>query len=109
MCPASEARSERSLRAFVFSASQEGLCVHYVVYLDEFGHIGPFVSRHHKSYNDSPVFGLAGMLLPVEAVREFAIFFYQLWPPGRTCRDLAGMEMLMGFGLQTWGLQPIPA
>lgn len=78
MCPASEARSERSLRAFVFSASLEGLCVHYVVYLDEFGHIGPFVSRHHKSYNDSPVFGLAGMLLPVEAVREFAIFFYQL-------------------------------
>ena len=52
--------------------------MHYIVYLDEFGHIGPFVSRHHKSYNDSPVFDLAGMILPVEAVREFAIFFYQL-------------------------------
>ncbi|MDO8294701.1 MAG: hypothetical protein Q7T29_17815 [Gallionella sp.] len=33
----------------------------------------------------------------------------KVWPPGRTCRDLAGLEMLMGFGLQTWGLQPIPA
>ena len=52
--------------------------MHYVVYLDEFGHIGPFVSRNHSKYNDSPVFGLAGMLLPAESVREFAIFFYQL-------------------------------
>lgn len=52
--------------------------MHYVVYLDEFGHIGPFVSRNHAKYNDSPVFGLAGMLLPVEAVRDFAVFFYKL-------------------------------
>jgi hypothetical protein len=52
--------------------------VHYVVYLDEFGHIGPFISRSHAKHNDSPVFGLAGMLLPAESVREFAIFFYQL-------------------------------
>lgn len=52
--------------------------MHYAVYLDEFGHIGPFVSRHHEKYNDSPVFGFAGMLLPVEQVREFAIWFYKL-------------------------------
>jgi hypothetical protein len=52
--------------------------VHYAVYLDEFGHIGPYVSSTHPKYNDSPVFGLAGMLLPVEEVREFAIWFYQL-------------------------------
>ncbi len=52
--------------------------MHYVVYLDEFGHIGPFVSRNHDKYKTSPVFGLAGMLLPAEAIREFAIFFYQL-------------------------------
>ena len=58
--------------------------MHYVVYLDEFGHIGPFVSRSHPKYNDSPVFGFAGMLLPAESVREFAIFFYQL-----KCRLLA--------------------
>lgn len=52
--------------------------MHYVVYLDEFGHIGPFVSRTDRKYNDSPVFGLAGMLIPAESVREFAVFFYQL-------------------------------
>lgn len=52
--------------------------MHYLAYLDEFGHIGPFVSRDHPKFNDSPVFGLAGFLLPVEAVREFAIHFYQL-------------------------------
>ncbi len=52
--------------------------VHYNVYLDEFGHIGSFISRYHAKYNDSPVFGLGGMLLPTEAVREFAIFFYKL-------------------------------
>lgn len=51
--------------------------MHYAVYLDEFGHIGPFVSRDHKKYNDSPVFGFAGMVLPVEQVREFAIWFYK--------------------------------
>jgi hypothetical protein len=52
--------------------------MHYAVYLDEFGHIGPYVSNIHRKYNDSPVFGLAGMLLPVEQVREFAIWFYQI-------------------------------
>ena len=28
-----------------------------------------------------------------------------LWPPGRTCRDLAGLEILMGFGRQTQKLR----
>jgi len=44
-------------------------------YLDEFGHIGPFYGREHPSYNTSPVFGLAGILLPEESVRPFATFF----------------------------------
>jgi hypothetical protein len=52
--------------------------MHYVAYLDEFGHIGPYVSRQHSKYNDSPVFGLGGFLIPVEEVREFAIYFYKL-------------------------------
>ncbi|MGN6233964.1 MAG: DUF3800 domain-containing protein [Trinickia sp.] len=52
--------------------------MHYVTYLDEFGHIGPYVSKDHPQYNDSPVFGFAGFVLPVEQVREFAIFFYKL-------------------------------
>src|SRR5262245_36938514 len=50
----------------------------YIAYLDEFGHIGPFVSRTHPKHNASPVFGLGGLLLPVDRVRPFATWFYQL-------------------------------
>lgn len=52
--------------------------MHYIAYLDEFGHIGPYISRDHSRYNTSPVFGLAGLLLPSDQVREFAIYFYKL-------------------------------
>lgn len=45
------------------------------VYLDEFGHIGPFESRTSLKHNESPVFGLAGMMLPERAVRPFASYF----------------------------------
>ena len=34
--------------------------VTYFACLDEFGHIGPYVSRTHPRYRESPVFGLAG-------------------------------------------------
>lgn len=46
-------------------------------YLDEFGHIGPFISRAHPEFNASPVFGLAGILLPEQAIRSFATYFLQ--------------------------------
>ena len=39
--------------------------------LDEFGHVGPYVSRTDPHHNDSPVFGLAGFVLPVGEVRGF--------------------------------------
>lgn len=52
--------------------------MHYFAYLDEFGHIGPYISRAHPKHNTSPVFGLAGIALPVENVREFSTFFFQL-------------------------------
>ena len=48
------------------------------VYLDEFGHIGPFVSRTSPKYNESPVFGLAGIILPDDAIRPFATKFLKL-------------------------------
>jgi len=47
-------------------------------YLDEFGHVGQFVSRTHTRFNDSPVFGVAGILLPEPSVRPFATRFLQL-------------------------------
>lgn len=58
-----------------------GFCVSkimYFVYLDEFGHIGPFVSRTDKKYKESPVFGVAGVILQDTAIRKFATTFLQL-------------------------------
>jgi hypothetical protein len=48
------------------------------VYLDEFGHIGPFMGRTAARYNESPVFGLAGIILPGDAIRPFATKFLKL-------------------------------
>lgn len=50
----------------------------YFAYLDEFGHIGPYIARTHAAHNDSPVFGLGGMILPYNEVRSFSTWFYQL-------------------------------
>ncbi len=52
--------------------------MHYFVYLDEFGHIGQFVSRTHRQYKTSPVFGLGGLALPVHEIRDFSTFFFKL-------------------------------
>ena len=49
----------------------------YVAYLDEFGHIGPYISRTNQRHNDSPVFGLSGFVLPLDEVRGFATWFFQ--------------------------------
>lgn len=49
----------------------------YIAYLDEFGHIGPYIGRDDPKHNDSPVFGLAGLVLPIEEVRSFGTWFYQ--------------------------------
>lgn len=50
----------------------------HFVYLDEFGHIGPYVGRDSRKHNESPVFGVAGLILPDSAVRPFATYFLQL-------------------------------
>lgn len=50
----------------------------YIAYLDEFGHDGPYVSRSDPHYKTSPVFGLAGFLLPVDEARYFSTSFFKL-------------------------------
>ncbi|NUT77214.1 DUF3800 domain-containing protein [Pseudomonas sp. C1C7] len=50
---------------------------HYVAYLDEFGHVGQYVSRNHPKYKTHPAFGFAGLILPSTEIREFAIYFYK--------------------------------
>ena len=49
----------------------------FLVYLDEFGHIGPYLNRTSEKYSESPVFGLAGFMLPADRVRNFATWFFQ--------------------------------
>jgi hypothetical protein len=66
-------RGPRSSRVFVFL----GPAMTFVVYLDEFGHIGPYVSRNDDAYRESPGFGLAGIILPLDQVRSFGTWFYQ--------------------------------
>lgn len=50
---------------------------HLIAYLDEFGHIGPYIARDHEKYQESPVFGLGGFIIPSEKAREFSTWFYQ--------------------------------
>ena len=66
----------------------------YLVYLDEFGHIGPYVSRSDPKHNDSPVFGLAGLILPAAEVRGFGTWFFKR------------KAELLGFELQRSGMHP---
>ena len=49
-----------------------------LVYLDEFGHEGPFISKNHPRFKTSPVFGLGGFWIPTDQVRAFSTWFYKL-------------------------------
>lgn len=46
-----------------------------LAYLDEFGHIGPYISETHPKFKTHPVFGYAGFVMPAENVREFGGYF----------------------------------
>ncbi len=59
------------MRAFAY------LGMIHIAYLDEFGHVVPYVSRGDPRHNDSPVFGFAGFLVPAEEVRAFGTWFFQ--------------------------------
>lgn len=50
----------------------------YIVYLDEFGHIGPYISHDHATHKTHPAFGLGGFVLPANKVRAFSSFFFNL-------------------------------
>jgi hypothetical protein len=79
----------------------------YIVYLDEFGHVGPYISKDHPKHNTHPIFGLGGFVLPASKVRSFSTFFFELKkhlfdrhdiPKARKKARLAGEE----FKLSTW-------
>ena len=76
-CPRAHSGARAKLRCGL--PRFRGKCVTIsFVYLDEFGHIGPYLSRRAAKYNESPVFGLAGIILPDTAIRPFATKFLQL-------------------------------
>ncbi len=50
----------------------------YLVYLDEFGHIGPYLSADDPKHKTHPIFGLGGVVLPYYVVRDFSTYFFQL-------------------------------
>lgn len=49
----------------------------FIAYLDEFGHIGPYLSYDHPQHNTHPAFGLGGIVLPFHRVRDFSTFFFK--------------------------------
>ncbi|CAM5352006.1 DUF3800 domain-containing protein [Leifsonia shinshuensis] len=46
-----------------------------IAYLDEFGHVGPYVSPQHKKFFHNPIFGYAGIVVPTTSVRAFGAKF----------------------------------
>lgn len=46
-----------------------------VAYLDEFGHVGPYIDTEHKKFFHHPAFGYAGIVLPAESIRAFGAKF----------------------------------
>lgn len=50
----------------------------YIAYLNEFGHIGPYLAHDDPRHKTHPVFGLGGIVLPYDRVRNFATFFFKL-------------------------------
>ncbi len=46
-----------------------------LAYIDEFGHVGPYISDTHPKFNNHPVFGYAGFLIPAHNVRAFGAYF----------------------------------
>lgn len=46
-----------------------------LAYIDEIGQPGAFMSLDHPRYNESPAFGYAGFVIPLERAREFGALF----------------------------------
>lgn len=46
-----------------------------IAYLDEFGHVGPYISSNHRKFFHHPVFGYAGFVIPAKQIRPFGSTF----------------------------------
>ena len=66
----------------------------YIVYLDEFGHVGPYISSDHEKHNTHPVFGLGGVAIPSDQVRSFSTYFFKLKAHPQQPQDHSGPIIL---------------
>ncbi len=87
------------VRAFVHL----GIQLIHLAYLDEFGHVGPYVSRSDRRlslwrHNDSPAFGFGGLVMPASEVRAFGTRF-----PQRKCELLDFEIRRSGKHPAVWG------
>lgn len=46
-----------------------------IAYLDEFGHVGPYISDGHPRFGQHPIFGYAGFIVPAQAARSIGAEF----------------------------------
>jgi hypothetical protein len=46
-----------------------------LAYLDEFGHVGPYIGPDHRKFWHHPIFGYAGFVIPSDRVRLFGSAF----------------------------------
>jgi hypothetical protein len=46
-----------------------------LAYLDEFGHVGPYIGSYHSKFYHHPVFGYAGFVVPSDRVQNFTSRF----------------------------------
>jgi len=73
---------------------QRQVVVLYIAYLDEFGHVGPYIAHDHPRHKTHPAFGLGGLVLPFPEIRRFSTYFFQL------------KNRLLGFELEKSGQHP---
>ncbi|QNV39818.1 DUF3800 domain-containing protein [Rothia amarae] len=71
--------SSEQLKRLSESPSMHGLLCYLQImllaYIDEFGHIGPYISSRHEKFKDHPVFGYSGFIIPAHNVRPLGAFF----------------------------------
>ncbi|WP_324649862.1 DUF3800 domain-containing protein [Georgenia sp. H159] len=49
-----------------------------IAYLDEFGHVGPYISRDHRKFNNHPLFGYGGFVADAKHIRSFGGYFERI-------------------------------
>lgn len=75
----------------------------WIIFLDEFGHEGPFLGRAHAKFNHSPLFGFGGIAFQSKEVVHFAEEFgnmkSRLLSPKYREKEMKGKDIFDARGL----------